>query len=581
MIWVKFPVQAPRPLGQSESARAVLLLDGKRGDLDHHAVDHPRQPRHQLRPGDRLRPLPRRERSGEALEDERRREGRRAADPGRRPGRGGVQGGQDHRLDPRRDRRSRRAGLRPPPGHARPRLRLRRAAPGGRPRHRRRGHGLRAHRAGARGRRTIKCGWPRAAATSPRRSTQRRLLRRRAPVRRPAGDRGRGQARRQVRPRQRRGDGQAARGRRAPGPRPAGAQLPPLLALQGAGALPQHAAVVHLAWTRPARRRPALRKTALDAHRRHRLLPRERPHAHPRHGREPAGLADQPPARLGHAARHVRGSAHRRAAARPRGQRPHPGRRAPRGGADAWFTTDPAVFLGPGRDPADYEQRRRHPGRLVRLRLDPRLHAGGPKRQPRPRRPLSGGLRPGTAAGSSRRCWRAAATRGHAPVQGGAHPRLHPGRAGREDEQVQGQHRRSPEGDQPTPAPRSSACGWPSSTTPRTSASGRPSCRRSPTATASCATRSAISSAPWKASRRPSGCRSKRCRPWSAGSCTGCGCSTGEVRAAYEGYRFYEAFRLLADFAQSDLSALYFDIRKDSLYCDRPDSADAAGPAAR
>ena len=46
----------------------------------------------------------------------------------------------------------------------------------------------------------------------------------------------------------------------------------------------------------------------------------------------------------------------------------------------------------------------------------------------------------------------------------------------------------------------------------------------------------------------------------------------GEVRTAYEGYRFSEVWRLLTDFAQGDLSALYFDIRKDALYCDRPDS---------
>ena len=45
-----------------------------------------------------------------------------------------------------------------------------------------------------------------------------------------------------------------------------------------------------------------------------------------------------------------------------------------------------------------------------------------------------------------------------------------------------------------------------------------------------------------------------------------------EVRAAYEGYRFSEVWRLVTEFAQADLSALYFDIRKDALYCDRPDS---------
>jgi isoleucyl-tRNA synthetase len=46
----------------------------------------------------------------------------------------------------------------------------------------------------------------------------------------------------------------------------------------------------------------------------------------------------------------------------------------------------------------------------------------------------------------------------------------------------------------------------------------------------------------------------------------------GQVRAAYEGYRFYDVARPLADFCANDLSSLYFDISKDVLYCDRPDS---------
>jgi isoleucyl-tRNA synthetase len=45
-----------------------------------------------------------------------------------------------------------------------------------------------------------------------------------------------------------------------------------------------------------------------------------------------------------------------------------------------------------------------------------------------------------------------------------------------------------------------------------------------------------------------------------------------QVRAAYEGYRFQDVWRPLADFCSNDLSALYFDIRRDTLYCDRPDS---------
>jgi isoleucyl-tRNA synthetase len=46
----------------------------------------------------------------------------------------------------------------------------------------------------------------------------------------------------------------------------------------------------------------------------------------------------------------------------------------------------------------------------------------------------------------------------------------------------------------------------------------------------------------------------------------------GQVRAGYETYRFQDVWRPLADFCSNDLSALYFDISKDALYCDRPDS---------
>jgi len=44
------------------------------------------------------------------------------------------------------------------------------------------------------------------------------------------------------------------------------------------------------------------------------------------------------------------------------------------------------------------------------------------------------------------------------------------------------------------------------------------------------------------------------------------------VRGAYEGYRFQDVWRPIAEFCSNDLSALYFDIRRDALYCDRPDS---------
>jgi isoleucyl-tRNA synthetase len=45
-----------------------------------------------------------------------------------------------------------------------------------------------------------------------------------------------------------------------------------------------------------------------------------------------------------------------------------------------------------------------------------------------------------------------------------------------------------------------------------------------------------------------------------------------ELKAATEGFDFNRYSRLIATFAQDDLSAFFFDIRKDSLYCDSPAS---------
>lgn len=45
-----------------------------------------------------------------------------------------------------------------------------------------------------------------------------------------------------------------------------------------------------------------------------------------------------------------------------------------------------------------------------------------------------------------------------------------------------------------------------------------------------------------------------------------------ELRAAVEGHAYSRYVAALARFANEDLSAFVFDVRKDSLYCDRPDS---------
>ena len=46
----------------------------------------------------------------------------------------------------------------------------------------------------------------------------------------------------------------------------------------------------------------------------------------------------------------------------------------------------------------------------------------------------------------------------------------------------------------------------------------------------------------------------------------------GHVRAAYASYRFNDVWRPVSEFAAQELSTLYFDIRKDALYCDAPSS---------
>src|SRR4029077_13211147 len=44
------------------------------------------------------------------------------------------------------------------------------------------------------------------------------------------------------------------------------------------------------------------------------------------------------------------------------------------------------------------------------------------------------------------------------------------------------------------------------------------------------------------------------------------------VRQSVDAYDFHAMFTALHNFCAVDLSAFYFDVRKDSLYCDRPDA---------
>ena len=336
------------------------------------------------------------------------------------------------------------ADLRAPAGRARRRLRLRRAAAGRRPRHRRRRHRLRPHRARPRrGRLPGLAERATAIATIPDMVDPDGAYYPHVPLfgglkvleteGKKAGKFG---------PANPAVIEQADRGRQPAGARAAGAQLSALLALQGAGDLPQHAAVVH-PHGRAAddRRRPCARR-ALEAIDATAFYPRGRART------ASARMVESRPDWLISRQR-AWGTPLAMFVDKETGQPLHDAEvnarivdadRAPR--APTPGSPAPARdFLG-NHDPDALREDRRHPRRLVRLRLDPRLHAGEPRRQPLAGRPLPGGLRPAPrlvpvlAAGGLRHA-RPRALRGR------AHPRLHPRRAGREDVEVARQHHRA------------------------------------------------------------------------------------------------------------------------------------------
>ena len=66
--------------------------------------------------------------------------------------------------------------------------------------------------------------------------------------------------------------------------------------------------------------------------------------------------------------------------------------------------------------------------------------------------------------------------------------------------------------------------------------------------------------------------RRPTCPNSNAGSCTASPELDHKVRTGYATYDFPSVFRALFDFCTVDLSAVYFDIRKDALYCDGADA---------
>ena len=294
-LWARFPVL--------RAAAGARTWPARGGDLDHHALDHPRQPRRRLRRGDRLRAGACGGRGG----------GLAASGSARRllvalpllPQFGKDTGLGAHtrqaRAEGRGARRRHRRASAARLGRGEGRLRLRRAAAARRFRHHRGRHRLRPHRPRPwRGRlRPRPRPRPAGAGDGQRR---RHLHRAGAGLHRPARVQG---ARRHLR--RLRGGGHARRQGEAD------AQLPAFLALQEAGDLPRHAAMVH----RPRRRAPHPRAGA------RRRSPRRI--SCPDAGRNRIGsmvgvaarLVRQPPARLGRADRRLRLEAERRAAARP------------------------------------------------------------------------------------------------------------------------------------------------------------------------------------------------------------------------------------------------------------------------
>ena len=83
-----------------------------------------------------------------------------------------------------------------------------------------------------------------------------------------------------------------------------------------------------------------------------------------------------------------------------------------------------------------------------------------------------------------------------------------------------------------------------------------------------CATCSAISPASAEAERLPHA----RCRSSSAGCCIGWPSSTGWCARPTTAFDFPRLYAALHNFCATDLSAFYFDVRKDALYCDPPDA---------
>ena len=331
--------------------------------------------------------------------------------------------------------------------------------------------------------------------------------------------------------------------------------------------------------SQPMRRRRASSRDALESDRRDALGAADRREPHPRHGQRQARLGDEPPARLGRAASPCSSA---RASTTPCSTTSVNARIAEafeQEGADAWYAEGAAArFLGPDYDPADLREGRRRPRRLVRFRLDPRLRAGGRRAFPGPRRhqaqgrrrrgrgDVSGRLRPasrlvpGLAAGELRHA-RPRAVRRRADAW------LHARREGPQEVEIARQPDASA-GRHQGPAPTSCGCGWRASTITDDQRIGPDILKM-----VSDNYRKLRNTLRWMLGmlahydrRRTLGF--SMIEPLDRLMLHRLGELDVEVRKAYADFDFARVVSALSAFLNTDLSAFYFDMRKDALYCE-------------
>ena len=99
----------------------------------------------------------------------------------------------------------------------------------------------------------------------------------------------------------------------------------------------------------------------------------------------------------------------------------------------------------------------------------------------------------------------------------------------------------------------------------------------SATTTASCATRSAGCSARWRITTRATRSALRAMAELERLMLHRSPNSTAKVREAYADFDYARVIAALSAFMNADLSAFYFDIRKDALYCEPPSSAKRRG----